>query len=249
MAYSQSEVVAAIHIITVLTTKTPKLEKVFHQDATDISSELDNAIKEHDRLELAWHAEVEDTPPVVVEAKDAFIKYRNLLVKRLPGVAKMDWQDSSVKPDLFLINLDKMIGFIEDNQEKLPFASTALEELIPVSDGLDLELTEDREARRIYRNSIKVKNLALEKAEDFFYEVRPFIRREFGQKSPEYSQVKDKAVRKAAKEMEQQENKTSTETQGNKTSTETQGNKTPTETQENKTSTEKQVVTEESVNS
>ncbi len=213
MAYSQSEVVAGIRIVTALTTKYPKLQTVFHQDSVDISSELDNAIKEHDRLELAWHAEVTDTTPVIVKAKDAFIKYRNLLVKRLPGVAKMDWQESKVKPDLFIINLDKMIGFIEDNQEKLPFASTALEELIPISDELDLELTEDREARRIYRNSIKVKNLALDKAEDFIYEVRPFIRREFGQNSPEYSQVKDKAVRKAAKELEQQGNETSTEKQ------------------------------------
>lgn len=216
MAYSQSEVVAGIRIVTDLTTKYPKLQTVFHQDAVDISSELDNAIKEHDRLELAWHAEVADTPPAIEKAKDAFIKYRNLLVKRLPGVAKMDWQESKVKPDLFLINLDKMIGFIEDNQEKLPFASTALEELIPVSNELDQELTEDRESRRIYRNSVKVKNLALDKAEEFFYEVRPFIRREFGQNSPEYSQVKDKAVRKAAKEMEQPPIEVSPENQGSK---------------------------------
>ena len=59
---------------------------------------------------------------------------------------------------------------------------------------------------RLYRNSVKVKKLALEKSEDFFLEVRRFIRRELGYKSPEYSQVKDKAIRKAAENSEQQDN-------------------------------------------
>jgi hypothetical protein len=118
----------------------------------------------------------------------------------------MDWQKSNVKPDIFYINFEKLIGFIEDNSESLPFADKALEELIPISDEIDRELEEDREALRLYRNSVKVKNLALEKSEEFFLEVRRFIRRELGYKSPEYSQVKDKAIRKAAENSEQQDN-------------------------------------------
>lgn len=216
MGYNQSEVVAATRIITVLTTKNPKIETVFHQNSVDISAELDSAIKEHDRLKLAWHEEVADTAPLLKKAKNAFIKYRDLIVKKVPEAAKMDWLESKVKPDQFFINFEKQIGFIEDNQERLPFASTALEELEPISDELDLELAEDREARRVYRNSIKVKNLALDKAEEFYYEVRRFIRREFGHNSPEYSQVKDKAVRKAAKEMEQPKDDVSPENQDTK---------------------------------
>ncbi len=220
--YNHSEIVAATRIVKVLTTKTPTLQSVFNQDAVNISSELDSLIKETDQLEHSWHAEVADTDPILENSKNVFAKYRDLVIKRLPGVAKMDWLETDVKPDLFALNLEKLIGVIEDNEDKLPFAETALEELIPASDALDMELDQDREARRMYRNSVIAKNAALKKAEIFFYEVRRFIRRDLGRKSPEYSQVKDKAVRKAAKEMEQQGNETSTE---------------------------KQVVTEESVNS
>lgn len=211
--FSEAEVIAATRIITDLTTKTPTLQSVFNQDAVNISSELDNLIKETDRLERSWHAEVADTDPILIKSKDAFAKYRDLVITRLPGVAQMDWQETDVKPDLFILNFEKLIGFIEDNQDKLPFAATALEELIPVSDELDMELTEDREARRMYRNSVIAKNAALKKAESFFYEVRRFVRRDLGRKSPEYSQVKNKAVRKAAKEMEQSKDKVSPEKQ------------------------------------
>ncbi|NLD93867.1 MAG: hypothetical protein GX639_14515 [Fibrobacter sp.] len=220
--YNQNEMVAATRIIKDLTTKTPTLQAVFNQDAVNISSELDNLIKETDRLEHSWHAEVADTDPILEESKIVFAKYRDLVIKRLPGAAKMDWQETDVKPDVFALNLEKLIGIIEDNEDKLPFAETALAELVPISNKLDMELTEDREARRIYRNSVLAKNAALKKAEIFFYETRRFIRRDLGRKSPEYSQVKDKAVRKAAKELEQQGNETLTE---------------------------KQVVTEESINS
>lgn len=221
--YNQNEIVAATRIIKDLSTKTPTLQAVFNQDAVNISSELDNLIKETVRLEHSWHAEVADTDPILQESKNVFAKYRDLVIKRLPGVAKMDdWQETDVKPDVFALNLEKLIGIIEDNEDKLPFAETALAELVPISNKLDMELTEDREARRLYRNNVIAKNAALKKAEIFFYETRRFIRRDLGRKSPEYSQIKDKAVRKAAKEMEQQGNETSTE---------------------------KQVVTEESVNS
>lgn len=117
----------------------------------------------------------------------------------------MDWQKSNVKPDIFFLNFEKLIGFIDDNSESLPFAEKALEELIPISDEIDQELAEDREALRLYRNSVKIKNLVLEKSEDFFLEVRRFIRRELGFNSPEYSQVKDQAIRKAAEKSEPQE--------------------------------------------
>lgn len=214
--FSQAEVVAATRIITVLTTKTPTLQSVFNQDAVNISSELDTAIKETDRLERSWHAEVADTDPILLKSKDVFAKYRDLVIKRLPGVAQMDWQETNVKPDLFILNFEKLIGFIEDNQDKLPFAATALEELIPVSNELDMELIEDREARRAYRNSVIAKNAALKKAEDFFYEARRFVRRDLGRKSPEYSQVKDKAVRESAKKIDQPEAEKPAENQDNK---------------------------------
>lgn len=206
MFFSQAKIVVAIRIVTSLVTKHLTLEAIFHKDAVNMSNELDNSIKEADRAKRKWHEEVKDNEPIMKKAKDAFIKYKNLLIKRLPGVAKMDWQKSNVKPDIFYINFEKLIGFIEDNSESLPFADKALEELIPISDELDRELEEDREALRLYRNSVKVKNLALEKSEEFFLEVRRFIRRELGYKSPEYSQVKDKAIRKAAENSEQQDN-------------------------------------------
>ncbi len=205
MTYSQPKIVVAMRIITSLVTKHPTLEAIFHNDAVGLSTELDNSIKEADRTKRKWHEEVKDNIPIMKKAKDAFIKFKNLLIKRLPGVAKMDWQKSNVKPDIFVLNFEKLIGFIEDNSESLPFAAKALEELIPISDEMDRELAEDREALRLYRNSVKIKNLVLEKSEDFFLEVRRFIRRELGFNSPEYSQVKDQAIRKAAEKSEPQE--------------------------------------------
>lgn len=199
-SYSQGEIVTATRIVTVLTTKNPKLQLIFNKDAVSLSSELDSQIKETCRLKLKWHEKIKGIGPVLKKAKNVFNKYRDLIKNRLPGMSKIDWQKLNVKPDLFCLNIEKLIDFYKDNQEELPFATIAIEELNPISDELNRKLTEIKEALRLYRNSVKTKKHVLVKAEKFFYEVRRFVCRELGQNSPEYSQVKDKVIRRSAKE-------------------------------------------------
>jgi hypothetical protein len=67
-------------------------------------------------------------------------------------------------------------------------------------DRLDKELEENRESLRTYRNLTDEKDKAKIELKKLFYTFRRFVRRDKGSNSPEYAQLKDRAVRKAREE-------------------------------------------------
>jgi hypothetical protein len=131
------------------------------------------------------------------KSRNAYLKWLDMVVTALPGAADLvRWERSNATPDEIEVSLERMISTIDDNKEKLSFADAALAELTPIQELLDKELDEDRETLRAYRNLVARKNEVKSKAKKLFFRFRRFVRRDCGIDSVEYSQLKDRAVRK-----------------------------------------------------
>ncbi|MCK4908195.1 MAG: hypothetical protein KAS64_11625 [Spirochaetes bacterium] len=165
-------------------------------NATKVS--FANVIKETKQTEINWHADVGETKDVIKPAVQMYIKWKDMLLDTLPGSELTDWVPSNATPDEVAMAIENLMNVIEDNKEDLNFNEEAISELEKVSEDLDAELTEDREAYRKYRQNINEKNKLRSEAKTLFFRIRRFIRRDFGYTSVEYGQLKDRAVKEAS---------------------------------------------------
>jgi hypothetical protein len=204
MSFSQPEVLVALRKAKRITSErvSAPMHALYFKEIEGVESNYNSALKTTEKNKLMWHAEILDTEGIAKRAKDAFYKYRDVLNGALPAANNIIWPKSISSNEDIEVNLEKLIGIIEEHKDKLAFATTALDELHPLSDELDKEITKDQSAYRVYHNSIDQKDAALLSGYKLFLQVRRFIRRDLGAKSPEYSQLKDKAVRQAAQEEE-----------------------------------------------
>ncbi|MBN2035557.1 MAG: hypothetical protein JW768_02325 [Chitinispirillaceae bacterium] len=150
--------------------------------------------------EIAWHKDIGETGEAIQQAKNAYFKWLDMVTGSLPGADLVRWERGNATPDQIEVSLERMISVIEDNVEKLSFGQAALQELRPLQDLLDSELDQDREAVRRYRNSVAEKNGVKHSAKELFFRFRRFVRRDCGQESVEYGQLKDRAVRTTREE-------------------------------------------------
>ena len=176
--------------------------ELFFTDLDKSYAELKDTLKQARCSEINWHAEVDTSNGLFTKARTTYIKYRELIVEVIPGAGLVDWEYSSVSPSEIEIAIEKCIDVIESNTSILPFAAPALEELHSIADEIDKEITVNRQYYRVYGQAVQRKDEVLASALALFYRVRRFIRRDLGNDSPEYSQLKDRAVAAAAKDEE-----------------------------------------------
>jgi hypothetical protein len=205
MSFSQPEILVGLRKAKRIATErsTMPMYALYLNDIDGTEKNFDSALKKTEQTKLLLSADIQETASVGKKAKDAFYKYRALVTEQLTGAGQINWPEKIQSPEQLEVNLEKLISLIEDNKDKLPFAAIALQELHPLSDELDKEITEDQSAYRAYHTSVDQKDAILSAGAKLFLRVRRFIRRDLGAESPEYSQLKDKAVRQAAQEEEQ----------------------------------------------
>jgi hypothetical protein len=173
---------------------------LFETEIASTHASFSSACSQTNAAEIAWHKDIGETGDAVKKARNMYLKWLDMVTAALPGADLVRWERSNATPDEIEVSLERMISTIDDNKEKLTFAAVALAELTPVQELLDKELDEDRETLRAYRNFVAQKNLAKSKAKELFFRFRRFVRRDYGTGSVEYSQIKDRAVRKARQE-------------------------------------------------
>jgi hypothetical protein len=174
--------------------------ELFAKDIGSLLTTYSEHCAQTNAAEIAWHKDIGETGEAVKKTRNIYLKWLEMLVKALPGADLVRWENGTATPDQIEVSLERMISTIDDNKEKLTFATAALAELTPVQDHLDKELDQDREAVRAYRNMVSGKNAVKAKAKELFFNFRRFVRRDCGINSVEYSQLKDRQVRQTREE-------------------------------------------------
>jgi hypothetical protein len=202
MNYSNADLIIGLEKARQIATekKSAQAYAVFETEIASMFTSVSEICSQTNAAELAWHKDIGETSDAVKKARNAYLKWLDMVINALPGADLVRWERSNATPDQIEVSLERMISTIDDHKENLKFAAAALSELTPIQELLDKELDEDRETLRAYRNLVARKNEAKSKARELFYRFRRFVRRDCGMDSVEYGQLKDRAIRKAREE-------------------------------------------------
>ena len=168
--------------------------ELFYTDLDTTHKTLKEILYQTRLAEINWHAEVEKSSGLITRGRAIYSKYRELVMEQLPGASLVDWETSNVTPSEVEVAIEKCINLLEIHTDTLQFSVPALQELHAIANELNIELANDRQCYRIYHQSVDKKDEIIGSATAQFYRVRRFIRRDLGNASPEYVQLRDRAV-------------------------------------------------------